>query len=541
MRQTLRGVKTVLPGAKKDSRGVIGLALVALFVCQFAVICYFNLTQLRNHLGYDASWNLLRAALVWNEKTLISPAWSETTNLHLDTPMSLAALLYGITGNLLLSFGLADLAVVALLLFFVWKILDRLEVGFTARMIALNLVICPYMTTGFLPYNDLDYFSCLLSGAAYYSVRTLFVLMIIYEFLKCSREGKIGVLGWILWPVCLFSGFSFGVFLIVIVFVPYILYEMEMAALRDDWKRLIRKESVFAYVCCACVLAGKALAMRVVHFEAMDSSRGWTSVGDVWKNFGAVFQGFLKLLQVLPETVHTVMSLTGILRVTILVVFLLIVLSVLSAFRKTLRDPLEKNGALLFLVNLVGMNILVYGLFNVQYGASIFEERYLIPTYFVIILMVALFYDGLGGRRVLSAMLSLAMAVGLLAVDVHSDVNYLRDTNDEWQMDEIQALAEAQDAGIVYFWGDELTVIGRALRPCDLNRVYKALPDHGGWFIHWGDYTVCDDPAEYSGTTLLVCPREKQLVPDKILAEYTLLVELNQVTVYVSDHNPRLF
>ena len=541
MSQKMMRAKGALTGRDAEKRSAMTLALAALFVCQFAVICYFNLTQMRNHLGYDSSWNLLRAALVWQEKTLISPAWSETTNLHLDTPLPLASLLYGLTGNLLLSFGIADLLVVALLVLLVWKILARLGVGISARMIAVNLVICPYMTTGFLPYNDLGYFSCLLSGAAYYSVRTLFVLLIIYEFLKVSGDQKIGVLGWILWPVCVFSGFSFGVFLIVILFVPYLLYEMEMAVIRDDWKQLVRKESLFAYVCCACVLAGKALAMTVFHFEAMDSSRGWTSLGNVWTNFGAVFQGFLKLLQVLPETVHTVMSPTGLLRVMILALFAILALAVGAVFRGAVRRPLEKNGAVLFLANIVGMNILVFGLFNVQYGADLFEERYLIPTFFVIILMAALFFDSLRGRRVLPVLLSAVMGVSLLAVDVHSDVNYLRDTNDAWQLDEIQALAEEQDAGIVYFWGDDLTVVGRALRACDLNRVYKQLPDQGGWFIHWGDYTVYDRQEEYEGTTLLLCPRGKQLVPESVLSEYELLTELDQAEVYVSDHNPRLF
>ena len=126
-------------------------------------------------------------------------------------------------------------------------------------------------------------------------------------------------------------------------------------------------------------------------------------------------------------------------------------------------------------------------------------------------------------------------------VDVHSDINYLQTTNDEWQIDEIQSLAESQDAGIVYFWGNDLTVIGRAMRSCDLNRIYKELPDEGGWYIHWGDYTTYDNNEDYSGPTMLICPKEQHLVPENILAEFTLLEELNQVEVYVSDHNPKLF
>ena len=42
---------------------------------------------------------------------------------------------------------------------------------------------------------------------------------------------------------------------------------------------------------------------------------------------------------------------------------------------------------------------------------------------------------------------------------------------------------------------------------------------------------------------MLIVSKEKSLVPDKILTEYTLLSELDQLnaSVYVCDHNPKLF
>ena len=538
---SLNPVYSCTKAEQKKAVYLLKIALTVIFVCQFAVVCFFNCTQMRQHVGYDSSWNILRATLVWDEKTLISPSWSETTNLHLDTPLPLASLLYGLTGNALLSFGLADTLVIGLLFFVVWKILSRLKVQFNARMIALNLLICPYLTTGFNLYNDLGYFSCLLSGASYYSVRTLFVLLIFYEFLKIAQDGKMGILAGVVWSLCLLSGFSTGVYLIIILLIPYLAYELEMAAIRNDWRQLLLRESIFAYICCAFVLAGKVLAMTLVHFVAMDSSRGWTSLQDLWLNFGAVIQGFLKLLQVLPETVHAVMSATGVLRIFALVIFVMIVLAVGSTLRRVKQDPTEKGGSRLFLLNVVLLNLLVFGLFNVQYGASIFEERYLITTFFASVLIIALFFDSLNPQRVLSIILSLAITASVLVVDVHSDVNYIRMNNDEWQMDEIQALAESQHAGVVYFWGDDLTVIGRALRACDTNRIYKELPDQGGWFIHWGDYTTYDNQTDYSGPTLLVCPQNPNPIPENVLAEYTLLSELDHVNVYCCDHNPKLF
>ncbi len=530
-------------GIRKGNLSPAGALLVLIFVCQFAALCWFNFTQLRNHMGYDASWNFLRAAMIWQEKTVVSPAWSETTNLHLDTHWPLASLLYGLTGNILLSFGIANTVMLVLILLVIWKILGRLNVRFSARMIALNLVICPYLTTEFSIFNDLGYFSNVLSGASYYTVRILVTLLIVYEFIRIRQEGRMGALPWVIWPVCLLCGFSSGVYLIVVLLAPYLVYELEMAAIRNDWRQLVRKESLFAYACCGFVAAGKALALFAVHFRALDSTRQWTSLTNLWRNFGAVVQGFMKLLQVLPlgEDDKPLMTAAGLSRVFILFIFAILVAAAVRAFRRVLRDREDMNGIGLFLVTVIGVNLLFFGLYNVTYGGSIFEERYLITVFLMTVILAALFFSGLDSRRVLSVMLSLAMTGSVLAVDVYSDYNYLRTTNDEWQTEEIQALAEKQEAGVVYFWGDDLAVIRRVLRACDLDRVYKELPDNGAWFTHWGDYTVYDNQEEYSGPTLLVCPRGKDLVPERILAEYTLLAELDRVAVYGSDHNPKLF
>ena len=537
--------------AGKEQLGVIGWGLILVFIFQLAALCYFNFTQLRNHMGYDSSWNFLRSALMWQERAIISPNWSETTNLHLDTHMMLTSLLYGLTGNILLSFAIGNLLMVALLLLFLWKILGRLEVRWRARMIALNLLICPYLTTEFSLFNDLGYFSNILSGASYYTLRMLLALMIIYEFMRILQEGKIGLLAGVIWLGCLLCGFSSGVFMIVILLLPYLVYEIEMTAIRNEWRQLWAKESLFAYLCCGFVVLGKLLAMKLVHFVALDSSRTWTSLDHLWNNLGAVIQGFLKLLQVLPTVADDkpLMTVAGLARVFILVVFAILLIGAVTMAVKALKGKIKHHQELLFLVNLVLVNFLVFSLYNVQYGALIFEERYLIISFFAMAMLTAVFFDGLEERSVLSVLLSVAMAGSLFMVDVHSDYNYLRTTHDAWPMDEIAQLAEAQEAGVVYMWGEDLSEIRRVMRVSDLNRIYKEIPDEGGYFTHWGDYLTYDDNEEYTGPTLLICDSEKQLVPAGVLAEYTLVDTLDyegvdtagQLAVYASDHNPRLW
>ena len=315
------------------------LVLAGLFVCQFAMLCYFNLTQLRNHLGYDSSWNFLKAALMWQEKALMSPNWGEISNLNLDTHLIPVSLLYGATGNLFLSYGIGNILMVILLLMMMWKILGRMRVQFGARMIALNLMICPYLTTEYYVFNDLGYFSNILSSASFYSLRILVVLMIIYEFLKIVQEQKFGFLPWIIWPFCALCGFSSGVYLLVVLLAPYLVYELEMTVIRNDWRQLIRKESVFGYICCAAVAAGKLLAGKLAGFNALDSTFTWTSIRDLWTNLGAVVQGFLKLFQALPTLADDkpLMTVAGLARVFILAVFAIAMAAVVFVIRQAVR------------------------------------------------------------------------------------------------------------------------------------------------------------------------------------------------------------
>ena len=519
---------------------VFAMILIVIFTIQFATVCCFNLTQIGNHLGYDSSWDVLKASLMWKEKALHNGPWEETTNLQLDTPMTLASLLYGMTGNLLLSFGVADIFFVVLILLCVWGILSRLEAGLMARMIALNMIVCPYMTNGYFQYNDLGYFSCILSGAAYYSWRVLIVLLVVYEWIRIYQDGKMGILGWITLVMSTWAGLSSGVYLIVVAYLPYIAYETEQAMIRNDWKQLIRKESVFAYLGCAATLIGKLLCQFLLRFEIIDATRTWTSMEDFWVNLGSVFQGLIKLLQALPETGDTVniLSRTGLLRLCPMIILAFLLISIAFFLRRIYRGHPSWNGALLFMLNIVVFNVLALALFNERYGQKVFEERYLLAAFMIMILLAALFFDSLDEKKVSGILLTLVMTFAIAGNDLHSDLIYLTSGNETWQTKEIQDLAESQQAGVVYFWGENLALVGRSMRPLDLNRIYKEIPDEGGWYIHWGDYLYNDARGEYTGPTVLVKEKDQDLVWPDILSQYTLIGELDTVNVYASNHNP---
>ena len=539
------------------------MILLVLFVAQFAVICFFNLTQIKNHIGVDASWNMVKAALVWKEKALFHPMWVDTTSLSLDNSLIIAAPLYGLTGNLTMSFGIANLLTLFLIFICVWRILMRLRMRFSARMIVMNLIVCPYLVSGFalendpgyihrvlsttfVVVNDLGYFSTVLGGAAFYGWRVLIALMIVLVFLKITQDHRMGIAGVVTLALCAWSAVSSGIYLIVMVFAPYLLYEMEVAMIRNDRKQLVQKETVFAAAGSLCTLAGACYTHFVLRFDTISVSRSWTAFQNLGKNFEASFLGFVKLIQALPSAGQEegILTRAGLFRVFPMLILLTFVVSVgyfaILTFRK--NHLLEEKGICLFLLNMVLLNFTVMGMFNVTYGASVFEERYLITTFFMAVLMIGLFFSRIREKSFMGTVLTLLMILAIAGTDYQSDRQYMRVNNEGWQLDQIQELAESNDAGMVCFWGDELESMGKIMRAYDPERIYKIIPSAGGKFfcydMHTDDYLYGERKGEYEGPTMFVVEKGENPIWEEVLSRCTLVREINEVFVYLCPENP---
>lgn len=169
------------------------LCLILIFVTQLIISIYYNIASLGEHMGYDSSWSYLKAGLMWREKAFASEMWAEQTNLFLDSTMLPAAFLYGMTGNLLVSYGISNNIVLIAIIYCMSDIVKELQMRKSVRLICLNLLICPYMVNGFarlIPglFNELGYFNCLISGPAFYSVVVLLFLMVVSVVINLKTE-----------------------------------------------------------------------------------------------------------------------------------------------------------------------------------------------------------------------------------------------------------------------------------------------------------------------------------------------------------------
>ena len=517
------------------------LLLALILVLQVAVLGYFNLFHMKDHMGFDSSWNYLKSTLIWNEKTISGEGlWIETSNAQLDTPTLPAALLYGITGNIFLSYGITNLILLALLLWVLWSLLTRLNLSLCATFVGLNLLVCPYLTADFAVINDLSYISNMLTGASYYSIRALLALLVFNEIICFHRENRFRPLCIVSLLLCCLCGLSSGAFMLIVLLVPCLMYELLLAFLKADWKQLIKKESLFLYACSAILVVGRWLGKHALGIITDDTTRTWTSLEKLWTNIGAVFQGFLKLIGALPATDANVpiISPRGFPVIFFLFLALVFVLGIGLAVKKIRKDLFAEDEIPLFLLTVLLTTIVIFSLFNVQYGSSIFEERYLIIAFLALIVLVAELIDRLKPGTPFAILVMAGLILSLAVVNVKSDQTYLKNTNDSWQMEDIVETAKENNAQLAYCWGQDVWTLGLALRVYDMDRVYKDVYADGA-FHHWGDYLLMEHNSDYSGPTLLIVS-EPQIddIPEEIFSQYDLVQVLDNVHIFACDHNP---
>lgn len=538
MKDSLNTIKKSFFDLFREKR-FLEIGLLVLFIAQFSVSVYFNMCLIGNHMGYDSSWSYLKAALVWNEKSLNSNIWIDQTSIFLDSSLLLAALLYGFTGQLLQSYGLANLIVLSGILWCALSILKKMGIGLKARLFAINLLICPYLTNGFNVVNDLGYFNDVISGPAFYSLRAFIVLLIVREWLVIRQKSKTDIWGCLSLLLCALAGASSGIFMIVVIILPYIIYEIECLFIKNDYKVLIKKETIYGYLCLLSVVIGKLYAKYVLNITVFDQSRTWTPLISFRENMAAPFLGLMKLLGVLPvdNASVSVMSKEGMYYLFPICIFGILVLSFCYAIICLKNNYDTKDGMIHFCINAIVINLLIFGLFNARYGGVLFEERYLICAYMIMIILMSYYIDNLDLKLIFGQFVPIVLFCCLIGNNYVSNMNYLRNTNDSWQLAEVKRIADSQDAELIYFWGDEINACGRAMRVYDLNHVYKQI-ENGGIYHHWGDYTYYENNEDYVGSTLLVVPKQSKFIPEHIINQYVVLEELERMVVYRCDYNP---
>lgn len=519
-------------------RNVLGVCFFALFAIQLFVVLYFNLFLLKNHCDTDSSWGYLRTSLMWEEKRIASDNWDEQTTLQFDSSELLATPIYGMIKNPFVAVGIANIVILICIILCVYRLLKMLDVRNTSILITLNLLMCPYLTNGFHVASDASYASVLLTGFAWYNVRALLSLLIVYECAYIDRKRRYDFLALVAAALSIITGMASGFFVAAMVLVPVFLCILLKLFISNDIKALIDKKAVFCYALLALSILGKVILAYVLGVKTIDTAMNWIAVEAVWRNIGAVFQGLLKLVGALPKQGGVMLfSAQGIVYVFPLIIFCVVMAAILFWLSRLVRCFDKVDNTIFLMLGIIVFNFVMFSLLDTRYGDPIFEERYLLIPFLMMIMLVALMIDQITEGLLFKYALSLAVFVSVLVCDIDSDRIYIKTTNDDWNIDELVEMVDSQDARLVYLWGGALIETQKIIRPVDLDHVYKAIEDYGVYH-HWGDYKYLEDAGDYNGPTLMIVERESDVFPEKYRSQYTRIGDWGQYEVLRCSYNP---
>ena len=194
------------------------MTLCLFIFIQLLLLFYVNLTQMKYHIGYDASTFYLRSIELWKQHKLFQPQFfCHQTTFLLDAPAPLSALLMYIFPDVFLASGIANLIIVFFTIKLSWNIAKELKISCEGRLILLNIFLSPHLSIHFDNANDLGYFSNVLTSFAGYSVKLLCVLVFVYVFflIRNHFSGKIIVFAVFSCVFLFFEGISVGYYLII--------------------------------------------------------------------------------------------------------------------------------------------------------------------------------------------------------------------------------------------------------------------------------------------------------------------------------------
>ena len=511
-------------------------ALAVLLAAQLAFLCWCNLTQWTNHLDGDSSTQILKVLEIWKAGSLSLSNWNDTTTLLLDMPLSLAAALMPIFRDPFTAYGVSNIIWLALLIYGLWQLLRRADCPLHLRFLALFLILTPYSYTEVLGYAN-----CLLVQSAYYLVRAVYMVYLLYGLVQLERREK-GFGHLITWLFTLGLGawiaMSSGTFMLLLVLLPVIAGFVLRAFAANRPRLLLTPGAAFLALNLLGFGAGYFVQRHVIHFASRDAVIAWNSYTEFLPNLSKVVQGYFKLTNALPaEGGVTVLRGRASCSASLLWRPWRCRPGYLSACGASPRPCGCLPGVgdvrgLLFacLLGIVGVDTLILIGASLAYGELVYESRYLIFLLMAAVLLLVLclpWFQRAGG---LYAPVSVVLAAVCVANAFLCDYGYVTSPSYDFSYAETvtDALDEAYpDVQVVYMVADDHD--RKVLRTADETKVYRIVTSN----YNPGDYTYYQDGTGLENGSLLLATDAQYAAMDPELAARFEKTDLPQFWLYM--------
>lgn len=142
-----------------------------------------NMFHYNYHMNADIASETILGEVIWKSRQLIPDTWYPSTEVRVISAPNMAALFFGLTGNMVLSAGLACCMMTMLILLSILCFSKAVGMKKTSRL--MMAFLCLVIPSGFIMLEILYLF------AAYYAIHVLVCFFTLGIYALFIKEGKI--------------------------------------------------------------------------------------------------------------------------------------------------------------------------------------------------------------------------------------------------------------------------------------------------------------------------------------------------------------
>ncbi len=540
----------------KTKKKYVLLTLTAILCLQFLFLVYMNLFQNTAYIDCDAAKLYRHAIEIFRNGTLLVPNWKFITTMELDCSLILAVPFYGITKNIFLSFGLANIIFLLIFLFVIFDILKKCNIRMEYRLLSAILFLIPYQL------GQLDYLNMMLYNGGQYVIKALVPLLAI-DFFVCEKPSlkkpKTIVLLTGYFLLTFLTGLSSGTYVLLCGILPVFLCYIFNIIWKGNLKQIEVLKAGFG-ICSILVSLLGIMAGKLMNAVPRSSYMGFIRLQDLINNIITCIQGFFYIF--LPNVPINVLSGKGIDYLIRFCFVIILVITIGYHSKKLFLDDSHAEQKRFLLFSFIWIFIIL-SLTYTNDGHPFVPQRYFFISIIPVFMLFAFLLQDMEQMKnqllQYSLFTVLVSVIGLMIVvcdfDVlkslktsstqnslsEEEIDTYRNVHIEW--DEVKQVCDFATASnystVLFLNGSSACEVARVYNP-DGNYGIVDLQEDGSARITTADfYQSAEDRAYYNDNHLLAVKKAADFdsLPDYILSSYVEAGTVPGFTLYASGPN----
>lgn len=486
---------------------------------------------------HDSAKVLYHTMRMWEEKTLLIPGWKYMTTAEWDCSALPALLFYGMTGNILLSFAIANVIHV---FFFSWILLKLFKnLGLRGRYayMTISVILIP------LELGMLSYANMLFYGAAQYIYKTLVPLWMLELLTAPQRSWKKA--GWVLellafCATAFLTAVSSGLYVFLCGLFP-VMACSAIFILRDEHIRRHVQKIAVVIAAILATLIGYAL-QKVLGLSTYADALNIVTADKFFSHLADNLTHLLRLARALPledTSLYTLGGIMYVVRLSFLLCMLFLGLQGLKGwFGKSRRQESGESIGLLCYASAALSGIFMWNLFIQQ--ITVTSARYHLIGYVPLMAAAGIvFAASTQKQRTLIRFVRLSCAAGALTMMMVGCWSSIFSAAGNYHKDYHRAvteIAQAQGADSIVFINDSASA--EMARVFDPERVYVSYFTTNRSLVNYDAYDYYDDRSALTDKHLLVATYLGGLsnIPPYLQHAYTKIGEAFGDTIYMAEN-----